>query len=152
MTLKREYIHKRVVLQVWFQNRRSKERRMKQLRYGPYRPGRRARGARDDPLLNPHLFGPDGLHRDYYPPHLQPPPPGQPPEPYFMLMGAPDQAPSHPGAELGLPPPPNPPFPSIDESHPPPHPPDSASFLLDDPLPPSPDHQHFHPTPHFHPR
>ncbi|CAJ0917830.1 unnamed protein product, partial [Mesorhabditis belari] len=36
------------VIQVWFQNRRSKERRMKQLRFGGYRPARRSRGGRDD--------------------------------------------------------------------------------------------------------
>ncbi|PAV56571.1 hypothetical protein WR25_16551 isoform A [Diploscapter pachys] len=36
------------VIQVWFQNRRSKERRMRQLRYGGYRPNRRNRGNRDE--------------------------------------------------------------------------------------------------------
>ncbi|VDM58872.1 unnamed protein product, partial [Angiostrongylus costaricensis] len=36
------------VIQVWFQNRRSKERRMKQLRFGGFRPTRRNRGARDE--------------------------------------------------------------------------------------------------------
>lgn len=36
--------------QVWFQNRRSKERRMKQLRYGGYRPARRSRGSTRDDL------------------------------------------------------------------------------------------------------
>ncbi|PIO61020.1 LIM domain protein, partial [Teladorsagia circumcincta] len=34
--------------QVWFQNRRSKERRMKQLRFGGFRPTRRSRGGRDE--------------------------------------------------------------------------------------------------------
>ncbi|WKX91705.1 hypothetical protein Q1695_010047 [Nippostrongylus brasiliensis] len=36
------------VIQVWFQNRRSKERRMKQLRFGGFRPTRRSRGGRDE--------------------------------------------------------------------------------------------------------
>ena len=39
-------------LQVWFQNRRSKERRMKQLRYGGYRPGRRNRRGDDASTAN----------------------------------------------------------------------------------------------------
>uniref|UniRef100_A0A915ICE0 Homeobox domain-containing protein n=1 Tax=Romanomermis culicivorax TaxID=13658 RepID=A0A915ICE0_ROMCU len=50
------------VIQVWFQNRRSKERRMKQLRYGGFRPGsRRVRNAllRDDPSM---VGDPNGLY------------------------------------------------------------------------------------------
>ncbi|VDK50366.1 unnamed protein product, partial [Anisakis simplex] len=38
------------VIQVWFQNRRSKERRMKQLRYSGYRPSRRNRGGNREDL------------------------------------------------------------------------------------------------------
>uniref|UniRef100_A0A8R1TNA1 Uncharacterized protein n=2 Tax=Onchocercidae TaxID=6296 RepID=A0A8R1TNA1_ONCVO len=38
------------VIQVWFQNRRSKERRMKQLRFGGYRPIRRSKTSTRDEL------------------------------------------------------------------------------------------------------
>ncbi|MCP9260227.1 LIM/homeobox protein Lhx1 [Dirofilaria immitis] len=38
------------VIQVWFQNRRSKERRMKQLRFGGYRPIRRCKTSTRDEL------------------------------------------------------------------------------------------------------
>uniref|UniRef100_A0A8R1HN58 Homeobox domain-containing protein n=2 Tax=Caenorhabditis japonica TaxID=281687 RepID=A0A8R1HN58_CAEJA len=55
------------VIQVWFQNRRSKERRMKQLRYGGYRQSRRQR--RDDIV---DMFAND---QQFYPP----PPPGNVP-------------------------------------------------------------------------
>lgn len=41
------------VIQVWFQNRRSKERRMKQLRFGGYRPIRRSKTSARDELCVP---------------------------------------------------------------------------------------------------
>lgn len=123
-------------IQVWFQNRRSKERRMKQLRYGPFRPGRRSRASREE-MLNPHLF-PDG----FYHPHMPHPPSEGPPPPFFMMMGA--EGPPPPPHGIHPPPAPQsggpfPPIQSLEENglatlEPPPaaippHHADSAAFL-----------------------
>uniref|UniRef100_A0A0M3HQW5 Homeobox domain-containing protein n=2 Tax=Ascaris TaxID=6251 RepID=A0A0M3HQW5_ASCLU len=79
---------------VWFQNRRSKERRMKQLRYGGYRPTRRNRGGSRDDLCAPpgEIFAHDANSEPYY---------GQPPlsfycEGYPPPEGAPPAALPHP--------------------------------------------------------
>ncbi|VDN37706.1 unnamed protein product [Gongylonema pulchrum] len=88
------------ILQVWFQNRRSKERRMKQLRYGGYRPTRRSRASARDDLCVPQgdLYSHDGTADGFYghpplsffcdgygPPGPDGPPPAALPHPSFII-------------------------------------------------------------------
>ncbi|VDN03978.1 unnamed protein product, partial [Thelazia callipaeda] len=56
------------VIQVWFQNRRSKERRMKQLRFGGYRPVRRNKTSGRDDLCVPqtNIYSQDGSSDGFY--------------------------------------------------------------------------------------
>ncbi|VDD90943.1 unnamed protein product [Enterobius vermicularis] len=54
--------------EVWFQNRRSKERRMRQLRCGSFRPTRRNRGTNRDDLCPPNadIFAHEAASDGFY--------------------------------------------------------------------------------------
>ena len=121
----------RASFQVWFQNKRSKERRMKQMTSGMmagrgfFPPGKG--GRRGFPMIGDDFgyFPHDKPFHDFgYPPNFGPPPPGDgffPGPPLGFMGGHPpnmESGPMHPMGPMGGPPP-GPPHPSSDSPFPP---------------------------------